>query len=146
EPQQADCLFQSALAGHAAKTQGSVDSVMAGLACGETSPLAWKFLQTSIDHFLTIEDEDAVNAMRRLARGSYRDVPLVAGESAVAGLAGLIQLLKSPHLAAEVGIDECSRVLLISTEGATAPAVYSELVGETAQSVLERQHLWLQRK
>ncbi|WP_095131661.1 diaminopropionate ammonia-lyase [Pseudomonas sp. Irchel s3h14] len=146
EPQQADCLFQSALAGHAAKTQGSVDSVMAGLACGETSPLAWKFLQTSIDHFMTIEDEDAVNAMRMLARGSDRDVPLVAGESAVAGLAGLIQLLKSPHLAAEVGIDECSRVLLISTEGATAPAIYSELVGETAQSVLQRQHLWLQQK
>ncbi|MEO8641827.1 MULTISPECIES: hypothetical protein [unclassified Pseudomonas] len=29
---------------------------------------------------------------------------------------------------------------------APLPAVYSELVGETAQSVLERQHIWLQRK
>lgn len=145
EPRQADCLFQSALAGHAAKTRGSVDSIMAGLACGETSPLAWKFLHQSIDHFMTIEDEDAVNAMRVLARGRDHDVPLVAGESAVAGLAGLIQLLKSPHLAAEAGIDEHSRILLISTEGATAPSIYAELVGETADSVLQRQQTWLQR-
>lgn len=113
----------AALAGHAAKTQGSVDSVMAGLACGATSPLAWKFLQQSIDHFMTIEDEDAINAMRVLALGSERDVPLIAGESAVAGLAGLIHLLKSPHLATEMGIDENSRILLISTEGATAPTL-----------------------
>lgn len=146
EPQQADCLFQSALAGHAAKTQGSVDSVMAGLACGETSPLAWKFLHQSIDHFMTIEDEDAVNAMRVLALGSDCDIPLIAGESAVAGLAGLFHLLKSPHLAVEVGIDEHSRILLISTEGATAPSVYAELVGETAGSVLQRQQTWLQRQ
>lgn len=42
EPEQADCLYQSALAGRAARATGSVDSVMAGLACGETSPLAWQ--------------------------------------------------------------------------------------------------------
>jgi diaminopropionate ammonia-lyase len=142
EPQQADCLLQSALSGHAAKTHGSVDSVMAGLACGETSPLAWTFLHNSIDHFMTIEDEDAVNAMRVLAAGSERDIPLIAGESAVAGLAGLIQLRKSPHLAAQVGLDEHARVLVISTEGATAPAVYRELVGATAQSVQQRQQRW----
>ena len=56
EPAQADCLLQSAIQGRPAKASGTVDSVMAGLACGETSPLAWKFLQTSVDHFMTIED------------------------------------------------------------------------------------------
>lgn len=40
EPAQADCLLQSALQGRPARATGSVDSVMAGLACGETSPLA----------------------------------------------------------------------------------------------------------
>lgn len=145
EPQQADCLYQSALCGDAAKTEGSVDSVMAGLACGETSPLAWKFLKESVDHFMTIEDGAAVDAMRILASGNNQDIPLVAGESAVAGLAGLIQILKSPSLAADVGIDVNSRILLISTEGATAPSVYAELVGETHEAVLRRQNAWYSR-
>ncbi|MDR6610160.1 diaminopropionate ammonia-lyase [Pseudomonas synxantha] len=143
EPEQADCLYQSAIAGKAARATGSVDSVMAGLACGETSPLAWRFLQPSVDFFMTIQDHEAVNAMRRLAAGSQRDIPLEAGESAVAGLAGLIRITDSPSLAAEVGIDAQSRILLISTEGATAPGVYAELVGESAMSVRARQQAWL---
>lgn len=143
EPHQADCLFQSAMQGHAAKATGVVDSVMAGLACGETSPLAWRFLQPGIEFFMTISDEDAVIAMRLLAKGSHQDVPLVAGESGVAGLAGLLELQKNPALARQVGITADSRVLIISTEGATAPVVYESLVMESAQSVLKRQRVWL---
>lgn len=143
EPDQADCLYQSAIAGKAAKTNGSVDSVMAGLACGETSPLAWKFLQPSVDFFMTIQDSEAVSAMRRLAVGSERDIPLEAGESAVAGLAGLVRIINSQTHCAEVGINAQSRILLISTEGATAPGVYAELVGETDASVRARQQAWL---
>jgi len=143
EPEQADCLYQSAMAGKAAKATGSVDSVMAGLACGETSPLAWRFLQPAIDFFMTLRDDEAVSAMRRLAAGSRRDIPVEAGESAVAGLAGLIRLAAAPGLATEVGIDARSRILLISTEGATAPGVYAELVGESAASVRARQQAWL---
>ena len=143
EPEQADCLYQSALAGRAAKASGSVDSVMAGLACGETSPLAWKFLQPGVDFFMTIEDSDAVRAMGRLAAGSARDIPLEAGESAVAGLAALQRLAEAPSLAAEIGLNADSRVLLISTEGATAPGVYAELVGESAESVRARQMRWV---
>ena len=41
EPAQADCLLQSAIQARAAHATGSVDSVMAGLARGEASPLAW---------------------------------------------------------------------------------------------------------
>lgn len=143
EPQQADCLYQSALAGEAAKATGSVDSVMAGLACGETSPLAWRFLQPCVDFFMTIEDTEAVAAMRRLAAGSARDIPLVAGESAVAGLAGLMHLVDSGAIAADIGIDDKSRILFISTEGATAPGLYADLLGETPTGVLSRQKAWL---
>ncbi|MBS0342905.1 MAG: diaminopropionate ammonia-lyase [Proteobacteria bacterium] len=143
EPAQADCLLQSAILGRAAAATGSVDSVMAGLACGQTSPLAWRFLETSVDHFMTIEDEQAVQAMRTLAKGSARDIPIVAGESGTAGLAALAQLRADPALSAQVGLDARSRVLVVSTEGATAPSVYEELVGESADSVLGRQAAWL---
>ncbi|KVK75963.1 PLP-dependent lyase/thiolase [Burkholderia cepacia] len=142
EPKQADCLYQSALAGHASRATGSVDSVMAGLACGETSPLAWKFLQPAVDDFMTISDDDAVAAMRTLASGSEGDTPIVAGESGVAGLAGLTVLLQDPQLARVISLDHTSSVLLVNTEGATAPATYRELVGETAESVHARQSTW----
>ncbi len=145
EPAQADCLFQSAIQGRAAKATGSVDSVMAGLACGETSPLAWKFLEESVDYFMTISDDDAVTAMHILARGSERDIPIVSGESGAAGLAGLAVLRKHQALSTKVGLDASSRVLLISTEGATAPQVFQQLVGESAESVDARQASWLGR-
>ncbi|WP_462401524.1 diaminopropionate ammonia-lyase [Pseudomonas sp. Marseille-QA0332] len=142
EPEQADCLFQSALEGKAAKATGSVDSVMAGLACGETSPLAWKFLQPSVDFFMTITDDEAVASMRRLAVENGTDIPVVAGESAVAGLSALKQISQSSSLAADLGINANSRVLLISTEGATAPKVYEELVGQSPEAVEARQKVW----
>ncbi len=145
EPEQADCLYQSALAGQAASARGSVDSVMAGLACGETSPLAWRFLQPSVDAFMTVTDAQAIEAMQRLARGSENDVPFVAGESGVAGLAGLMQAAATPEMASAIGLTADSRVLLINTEGATAPSVYAALVGESAASVTQRQQAWRAR-
>mgnify|MGYP000873729770 CR=1 FL=1 len=143
EPAQADCLLQSAIQGQAAKATGSVDSVMAGLACGETSALAWQFLHASIDHFMTIGDGQAIEAMRTLARGNGRDIPVVAGESGSAGLAALQMLCAEPELAAQVGLDAHSRVLAVNTEGATAPRLYQELVGESAAAVQRRQAAWL---
>ncbi|KVC48651.1 diaminopropionate ammonia-lyase [Burkholderia diffusa] len=145
EPRQADCLYQSALAGRATKATGSVDSVMAGLACGEASPLAWDFLEPCIDHFMLIDDHDAVQAMRGLAAGSERDVPFVSGESGAAGIAGLTVLMRDPALARQTGLDANARVLAINTEGATAPSVYRQCVGDTADAVLARQRGWLNR-
>jgi diaminopropionate ammonia-lyase len=144
EPEQADCLLQSARLGRAACATGSVDSVMAGLACGETSPLAWTFLQPCIDHFMTITDDDAIAAMRSLSRGSGRDAPLVVGESGAAGFAGLTALARNREEFRAVGLNASSRVLVISTEGATAPEAYETLVGESAGSVHARQRKWMQ--
>ena len=142
EPAQADCLLQSAIQGRPAKATGTVDSVMAGLACGETSPLAWRFLQPCVDAVMTIEDEQAIEAMRSLAQGSERDTPIVAGESGVAGLAALEWLRSDPQRSEQVGLTAESRVLIISTEGATAPREYTRLVGQSAEQVLQRQQAW----
>jgi diaminopropionate ammonia-lyase family len=140
EPVQADCLLQSAREGRAASATGSVDSVMAGLACGEASPLAWRFLETSVDAFLTIEDGAAIAAMRRLAQGSDREPPLVVGECGAAGLAALEGL--SAEDRAALGLDETASVVLINTEGATAPAVYAALAGDSAEAVATRRDQW----
>ena len=144
EPEQADCLWQSALQGRASVAQGSVDSIMAGLACGAASPLAWRFLASSVDYFMTVSDAEAIAAMRQLARGSERDMPILAGESGVAGLAALNQLAANRAQMLALGLDGQARVLMINSEGATAPSVYAEVVGERAESVLARQQQWLQ--
>lgn len=142
EPVQADCLLQSAIQGRPARATGSVDSVMAGLACGETSMLAWKFLEPGVDYFMTIDDQQAIEAMRLLANGSDIDIPIVAGESGTAGLAAMSVLRTDPALAQQVGIDAHSRVLMINTEGATAPSVYEALVGQSALTIAARQASW----
>ncbi|MDR5884138.1 diaminopropionate ammonia-lyase [Caballeronia sp. LZ032] len=139
EPHQADCLYQSALAGHAAHATGSVDSIMAGLACGAASPLAWRVLEPCIDTFMTISDDEAIAAMRVLSDPSTNDVPIVAGESGAAGFAGLAALMRERSLAALAGLNSQSRVLVINTEGATAPALYEELTGQHPEDVLARQ-------
>jgi N-carbamoyl-L-amino-acid hydrolase len=143
EPAQADCLLQSALRGAPARATGSVDSVMAGLACGETSPLAWRVLQPAIDAFMTLDDDAAVQALRTLAEAPYGDVPLVIGESGVAGLAALQRLAGDAAGRAALGLDADARVLLIGTEGATAPALWDALAGRRAGDVHAAQAAWL---
>lgn len=143
EPEQADCLLQSAIEGRPARARGSVDSVMAGLACGETSPLAWRFLQPSVDVFMTVSDAQAEAAMRTLADAPHGDVPVEAGESGAAGLAALDELQRDPRAWQAAGLDANARVLLINTEGATAPGVYRAIVGREADAVRAAQRAWL---
>jgi diaminopropionate ammonia-lyase len=137
EPEQADCLLQSAIEGRASKAKGTADSVMAGLACGEASPLAWRILEGAVDTFMTVGETEAVEAMKVLARPAAGDVPVLAGESGAPGLAALKALLASARGQARIGRE--ARVLLINTEGATAPRVYRELTGSAPEDVLGRQ-------
>ena len=146
EPEQADCLFQSAIEGRPSRASGSVDSAMAELACGETSPLAWRFMQPSVDAFMTVSDAQAEAAMRALADGPHGDVPIVACESAVAGLAALQALQPLGEDRRAAGLDSGSCVLIVSTEGATAPGVYAAIVGRPAGEVLASQCAWLARE
>lgn len=146
EPEQADCLTQSAAHGRPTRATGSTDSVMAGLACGEVSPLAWRFLQPAVDLFMTISDAEAEQAMRQLATGSFGDVPVVAGESGVAGFAALKNLLADPDWKQKAGLTADSRALIISTEGATAPSVYEHIVGRSHEAVESAQQDWLSRQ
>ena len=61
---------------------GELDTLMAGLACGEVSLLAWEVLAQGADAFCRIGDDAAVAVMRLLARPGGADAPIVAGESA----------------------------------------------------------------
>ncbi len=135
EPENAACLLASAKAGGPASVSGDLETVMAGLSCGEPSLLAWDILDEASDALMTIPDHAAEATMRLLAKGLGDDLPLVAGESAVAGLAGAIALSSVEALRDRLDLGATSRVLVFGTEGATDPALYQQIVGRTAEEI-----------
>ncbi len=137
EPDHAACLFESAKAGVRQTVEGDLDTVMAGLACGEVSLLAWEILETGVDFFTTIPDAAALEVMRRLAGGCGGDPPLVGGESGVAGLAGLIAGAGDPAIRGCIGLDARSTVFTIGTEGDTDPELYERITGYRAEEILQ---------
>jgi diaminopropionate ammonia-lyase len=134
EPDRAACIFDSVRAGYPVAVHGDLDTLMAGLACGEASLLAWEVLDGGLHDVLTVPDAAAVEVMRLLASGRY-DPPFVAGESATAGLAGCLLAMADPDLRSALHLNADSRVLAFSTEGATDPALYADLVGRSAEAV-----------
>jgi diaminopropionate ammonia-lyase len=131
EPDKAACLLASAEAGAPVTVPGDLDTLMAGLACGEPSLLAWQELERSAFAFCSVTDDSAVAGMKVLAA---RRPPVVAGESAVAGMAALLLAAGEPFARAALGLDDTSRVLLFGTEGATDAEVYARLVGHAPSS------------
>ena len=131
EPDKAACLLASAEAGQPTTVEGDLDTLMAGLACGEPSLLAWQELERGAFAFMAVPDSSAVDCMKLLAD---RKPPVVAGESAVAGLAGLLLAAQEPFARAALGLDSDSRILLFGTEGATDQEVYARLVGHAPSS------------
>jgi diaminopropionate ammonia-lyase len=130
EPTGAACALHSIEAGKPVMLHAGADaSIMAGLNCGTPSTAAWPALEDGIDAYLEIEDERAREAMRLLAASG-----VVAGESGAASTGGLLELMKGVATrrvreALEVG--PATRVLLISTEGATDPVSYQQIVGRS---------------
>jgi diaminopropionate ammonia-lyase len=90
------------------------------------------------DAFCVISDSAAVQAMRLLAHPLEADPVIVAGESAVAGVAAALAASQSDTARALLGLNAGSRILFFGSEAATDPVLYAELVGETAQAVAER--------
>ena len=136
DPARAACLYESAKAGRPVKVAEGQPTVMAMLECYEPSLVAFRILSRVADGFMTVGEDSAPEVMRRLANPVAGDPPVVAGESGGAGLAGVIAVLRDPALAASIGLDSKARVLVINTEGATDPALYTRIVGSSPADVL----------
>ena len=130
EPEHAACLLASAETGALTAVPGNLDTLMAGLACGEPSLLAWQELERGAAAFMAIPDAAAIDGMKLLAKQG-----IVSGESGVAGLAGFLLAAADPVARETLGLGADSRVLLFSTEGATDPELYAQLVGRPAGEI-----------
>lgn len=143
EPVESDGLFTSigSPGGRPTASRGRQDSIMAGLNCGAVSLTAWPVVRRGAELFMTVSDDIAREAMRRLARPSAGDPGVVAGESGAAGLAGLLAVLHLPEFDAakrflRLGPD--SAVMVVNTEGATDPDAYRRIVGGEPGTAISR--------
>ena len=132
EPLDAACLLASLQANRPVRIEGAMNTVMAGLACGEPSPIALQIVAAGVAAAVAIDDELVVAAMRMLAAGVQGDRAIVAGASGAAGLAGLIALQEEPAARRAIGLNSESRVLLINTERDTDPEAYAGLMSGAA--------------
>ena len=98
EPATAECLLESARIGdgqpHA--VGGDLQTIMAGLACGEPSPIAWGVLWDCVDAFLASPDYVAAKGMRVYATPLAGDPFVVSGESGAVTLGALMFVAEYP--------------------------------------------------
>ncbi len=133
EPNKADCLFRTAEAddGKLHFVTGAMDSIMAGLCCGEPCTIAWEILHSYATHFISIPDWVAAQGMRVLANPLCGDERVISGESGASGFGLAVEVLRDAELAwlkERFGLDKNSKILCISTEGDTDKANYKHIV------------------
>ena len=135
EPDRADCLFRTAQAndGKIHIVTGDMDSMMAGLCCGEPCTISWDIIRECAAAFVSCGDGYAARGMQLLGRPLEGDEIVISGESG-AVTAGVVQgIMMEERLRPfreQLGLDETSCVLVISTEGDTDRENYRKVLQE----------------
>ncbi|MGO0062934.1 diaminopropionate ammonia-lyase [Brevibacillus fluminis] len=133
EPNEAACIYKSVEAndGKPHAVTGFMPTIMAGLACGEPSTVAWGLLRDYADMYISCPDYVSAKAMRMLGNPLPGDPRVISGESGAVGL-GVLSLIREEQalhqIASQLHIDADSRILIISTEGDTDPEGYRNIV------------------
>ena len=130
EPTGAACFFNSIQIGdgqpHLTKV---LDTMMAGLSCGQPSILAWDIIKPNCDAFVICNDQLAKKGMQLLANPVASDAFVVSGESGAVPI-GLVNEIctnqKYNLIKQKLKFDENSKILIFSTEGDTDPTVYKQ--------------------
>lgn len=133
EPDQADCIYRTAKAndGQLHFVTGDMNSIMAGLCCGEPCSIGWNVLRDHADHFISMPDYVAAEGMRILGNPLTGDPKVISGESGAATLGFVAEVLRNPalkDLKGRLGLDQNSRILCFSTEGDTDRENYRRIV------------------
>lgn len=139
EPEKADCIYRSGLSGNIVNVNDDLDTIMAGLACGEPCTTGWDILRNNASGFMSCNDALAATGMRVLANPIGQDPHIVSGESGAIGLGVLYQLATrsdAKEAMKEFGFDQDSVVFILSTEGNTDPVNYQKIVWDGAYPII----------
>ena len=111
---------------------GDLDSIMAGLCCGEVCTVGWEILKHRVDYFFSCPDYVAADGMRVLGNPLAGDERIISGESGAVTSGLVYNLMNDPKLESfrkELGLGQDSVVLCLSTEGDTDKETIGILYG-----------------
>ena len=133
EPNAADCIYKTAAAkdGKLHFVTGDMNTIMAGLACGEPNRIGWEVLTETAEFAVSCPDWVAAEGMRVLGNGIKDDPKVVSGESGACTIGFVNAILTRTELKEfkeKLGIDENSKILCFSTEGDTDKKNYRDIV------------------
>lgn len=156
EPENAACIYETLRAadGEIHAVRGDLDTIMAGLACGEPVTLGVDLLANYVDFVVSIPDYVAAQGMRVLANPrhfqspthpvptsddveSSTDQSITSGESGAAPFGFAYEVLTDPVLAdvrTQLRITKDSVLLFLSTEGDTDREGYDRIVNQGAHA------------
>lgn len=147
EPTKAACLYRSALEedGNPRSVEGDLDTIMAGLACGEPSPIAWEILKDRADYFTICPDFVAAMGMRVYGVPLQGDPVVISGESGAVTLGALMYIMQhasGQEFREQLRLGPESQVLLVNTEGNTSPNEFRYVVWEGGIPVPEQYKMY----
>lgn len=131
EAEVADCYYRSAVAEEEVKCGGDLNTIMAGLACGEANPIGYKVLFQLASAFISAPDWVAANGMRIMGNPIKGDASIVSGESGAVCVGVVEAVLREPkykEIKEALEINNQSKILTFSTEGDTDQQVYREIM------------------
>ena len=133
EASAADCLYRSAVQadGNLVNVTGDLQTIMAGLACGEGNTIGCDILKNHVTVFASCPDWMSAKATRIYANPLENDPHIISGESGSVPLGLAYTALHdedAKDLKEALKLDENSNILVISTEGDTDPVRYREIV------------------
>lgn len=139
EPETVACIYESAKAAERVIVGGDHKTIMAGLACGEPNTFGLKVLLDYCEHFISAPDVLAAYGMRVLGNPYKNDDKLISGESGAASFGVISKILSDSNLdnyKKQLGIDENSVLVFVSTEGDTDEKNYLDVVWDGKYSSL----------
>lgn len=131
EPNKADCVYRTAEKGEIRTVKGDMNTIMAGLACGEPCTIGWDVLKNSAEHFISMPDYIAAKGMRILGNPIGDDLKVISGESGAATLGFVAEVMQNESmdfLRKHIGLNEDSKILCFNTEGDTDQSNYRRIV------------------
>lgn len=139
EPDLADPYYRSFAHndGEIKAVTGDMNSIMAGLNCGEPNTRAFRILKQYAHTFYSCSDSVAASGMRILGNPLISDEKIISGESGAVPL-GLLYYLNEENgkLKKDFDLNEDSSVIIINTEGDTDPQHYLDIVWKGKNSSL----------
>lgn len=133
EAQVADCLYKSAIEkdGKIRFVEGDLQTIMAGLACGEPNTISFDILENHTSFFVSAPDWVSAKGMRMLGAPQKGDPQVISGESGAVAMGLVETVMHNPEykeLRNALKLDKDSSVLMFSTEGDTDPDNYKKIL------------------